>query len=81
MTINDLIRTTSDMDEFIIICAGSLRKRDVIYDDTIRRVPERLKDAIVRNWKTDYVSQCLRVEIDPSYATVMERYNRKLRIK
>lgn len=81
MTINDLIKTAAwDFDD-IQICAGSTKTVDKIYDGFIQEVPRNLRDAVVRKWKVSGQSQCLRVEIDPSYATVMERYNRKLRIK
>ena len=69
ITIGEIIRTASNLDDEIRICAGSLKRKDSILEDSLRRVPEVLKNAHIRNWaiSTAQGYGILVVEIDDKY--------------
>ena len=77
MVLNDIIKTAISLDDDISIRAGGMRRKNEIFNDTIRRIPEEYKDAVIRNWKVAPAAagvnySILAVEIDPKYANIVK---------
>lgn len=70
ISVAEICRLSSSLDDFIMVCVGSLRRKDVIYYDTIRRVPEELKDAYIRSWGINAQGE-LKVQVDEEYRNVI----------
>lgn len=83
MTIKELVRI-SRYEENIVICNGSLRRKDIVYNGSVEDIPNDLLNCIIRAWKVSLrdilntQSYCLFVQVDNrGFSTTNESRNRR----
>lgn len=84
MTIKELVRLCVSYEQEIVICNGSLRRKDIVYSGTIENIPSDLLNCTMRGWKVSQAdilnqhSYCLFVQVDSrEFGKTNESRNRK----